>query len=41
MEIYDNIKENKYELLQNKYNNADLHIAINNTNEARIISNKQ
>ena len=41
MEIYDNVKENKYELLQNKYNNTDLHIAINTTNEARIISNKQ
>jgi len=41
MELYDNTKENKYELVQNKYNNADLHIAINNTNEARIISNKQ
>ena len=41
MELYDNTKENKYELLQNKYSNTDLHIAINNTNEARIISNKQ
>ena len=41
MEIYDNIKENKYELLQNKYNNADLYIAINNTNEAKVIANKQ
>ena len=41
MELYDNTKENKYELLQDKYNNADLYIAINNTNEARVITNKQ
>ena len=41
LELYDNTKENKYELLQDKYNNADLYIAINNTNEARIITNKQ
>ena len=41
MELYDNVKENKYNLFQNKYNYSDLYIPINNTNEAKIINNKQ
>tara|TARA_B110000483_G_scaffold68665_1_gene85759 strand:+ start:9858 stop:10649 length:792 start_codon:yes stop_codon:yes gene_type:complete len=41
MELYDNVKENKYNLFQNKYNYSDLYIPINNANEAKIINNTQ